>query len=107
MSLDVMLTKIQPTTIYRSNITHNLGDMARVAGLYDYLWHPEDHEITKAAQLIQPLREGLERLRNKPDFFERFNPKNGWGTYKSFVQFVELYLKACQEDPDAAVKVSR
>ena len=107
MSLDVYLKEIRPTIIYDANITHNLGVMARASGLYDCLWHPEDHDITKAAQLIEPLREGLVRLREKPGFFEQFNAKNGWGTYPDFVQFVENYLQACKEHPEADVEVSR
>ena len=30
------------TQVYWSNITHNLGEMAHHAGLYDYLWGAED-----------------------------------------------------------------
>ena len=30
MSLDVILTQIQPATVYKSNITHNLNVMAEV-----------------------------------------------------------------------------
>ena len=39
---------------YSSNITHNLGAMAREAGIYEACWRPEEIGITKAAQLIEP-----------------------------------------------------
>lgn len=57
--------------------------------------------------LIQPLRDGLEKLRARPEHFEQFNPENGWGDYDGLVQFTERYLAACEEYPDADVRVSR
>ncbi len=107
MSLDVYLTRVQPTEVYSSNITHNLNKMAEAAGIYAHLWRPEEIGITKAAQLIDPLREGLARLRADPAKFEAYNASNGWGLYKHFVPFVEQYLAACIKYPDADVSVSR
>jgi hypothetical protein len=48
MSLDVYLTAIRPTTVFDLNITHNLGEMARQANLYQCLWRPEEVPITHA-----------------------------------------------------------
>ena len=107
MSLDVHLTKVMPTTVFSSNITHNLGGMAAAAGIYDALWRPEETGITHADQLIKPLQEGLDLLKSDPKKFEKFNSPNGWGMYEHFVPFVEEYLKACKANPDAAVSVSR
>lgn len=107
MSLDVCLTKVMPTTVYGANITHNLIRMAAEAGIYEALWRPEDIGITKAEQLIQPLTNGLALLKSDPKRFAAFNAPNGWGTYKHFVPFVEKYLAACKENPDAAVEVTR
>jgi hypothetical protein len=107
MSLDVYLTAVRPTTVYDANITHNLGAMAREAGIYQHLWRPEEIGITKAEQLIEPLRVGLERLKAHPDHYSKFNSPNGWGMYEHFVPFVERYLAACVENPDAEVSVSR
>lgn len=107
MSLDVSLTAVRPTEVYSSNITHNLGKMASEAGIYEHLWRPEEIGITKAEQLIRPLEEGLALLKQEPEHFEKFNAPNGWGTYEHFVPFVEKYLAACRENPDADVSVSR
>jgi hypothetical protein len=107
VSLDVYLSAVRQTTIYDSNITHNLGAMAKEAGIYEHLWRPDEIGITKAAQLVEPLRSGLELLRSDPARFEKHNASNGWGMYKHFVPFVENYLKACEENPDADVSVSR
>lgn len=93
--------------VYDSNITHNLGRMADAAGIYDHLWRPEELGITKAADLIHPLEVGLIRLKNNPEHFQKFNASNGWGMYEQFVQWVEEYLQACKEYPEASVRVSR
>lgn len=107
MSLDVSLTKVMPCEIYGANITHNLNKMAAEAGIYEHLWRPEEIGITTAAQLIEPLRAGLALLKSDPARFEAFNPSNGWGSYEGLVSFVERYLEACEEAPDAEVSVSR
>ena len=107
MSLDVTLRRVQLTEVFSTNITHNLGDMAVAAGIYEHLWHPEDLEIKKAGELIEPLRCGLQRLKDKPAWFKHFDSPNGWGTYKDFVPWLEEYLNACIAYPDAEVSVGR
>ena len=107
MSLDVYLTATEPHVVYDNNITHNLNQMAGAAGLYIALWQPEELEITKAWQLIVPLREGLGRLRAEPERFRALNPSNGYGNYDGLVSFVEAYLAACEAHPEAEVSVSR
>lgn len=107
MSLDVMLTVTKPTEVFQWNITHNLGAMAREAGIYKALWRPEEIGINYAGQLILPLTKGLEALKNHPEDFRKFNPENKWGTYEGLVEFVEKYLEACIENPDAEVRACR
>lgn len=107
MSLDVYLERVQPVEVYSANITHNLNKMAEAAGIYEYLWRPDEIGITTAAQLIGPLEAGLALLKSDPERFEAYNSPNGWGLYKHFVPFVEKYLEACKEYPDATVTVSR
>lgn len=114
MSLDVYLTGPTcshcgrgGTAVYDANITHNLNSMAEAAGIYKELWRPEELQITHAAQLIEPLRKGLKWLRENKAEAEKYNAANGWGLYEHFVPFVEKYLAACEEHPDAAIGVSR
>lgn len=107
MSLDVMLTDATGIEVYWANITHNLGEMAGQAGIYDCLWHPDEHGITHASQIIEPLAAGLARLEAERTHFEQFNAPNGWGLWKNFVPFCRKYLQACRDNPDAAVSVSR
>ncbi len=91
---------------YTDNITHNLNKMAKEADLYNALWHPEKLNITKAADLIDILREGLHKLKLDPDKYTKFNPENGWGSYETLVEFVDNYLNACYKFPDAEIEVS-
>ena len=93
--------------VYDSNITHNLGRMADAAGIYHACWWPEEIGVTKARQLIPLLREGLIKLRSNPEYFRTFNAANGWGTYEQFVPWVQEYLDACEQYPDAEVRASR
>lgn len=93
--------------VYTANITHNLNKMADEAGIYEYLWRPDEIGVKKAEQLTSPLRMGLALLKSDPDRFKAFNPSNGWGDYEGLVSFVEEYLAACEENPDAEVSVWR
>ena len=107
MSLDVYLIENRPTNVFQYNITHNLGEMADKAGIYKHLWRPEELGITHAAELIEPLSAGLQRMKDNPDHFKKFEPENGWGSYYDFVPWIEKYIKACKENPDAEIEVSR
>ncbi len=92
--------------VYTANITHNLSEMARHAGLYGILWHPETCGIVTAQDLAQPLRIGLEVLLHDPVPYLPYSPANGWGTYRQLAAFVEGVLEACTQYPTALVHVS-
>lgn len=113
--------------VYWANITHNLNTMAGEAGIYEALWRPhrlkegynisendhqaewkfEEENTTLAKDIIPFLEKGLSDLKTRPEYFEKFNSPNGWGMYEHFVPFVEKYLEACKEYPDAIIEVSR
>ena len=93
--------------VYWANITHNLGKMAGEAGIYEALWRPEEIGKTKASEIVELLEKGLADLKARPEHFEKLNSPNGWGMYEHFVPFVEKYLEACKEYPDAIIEVSR
>lgn len=115
MSLDVYLTKIMPTEVYSSNITHNLSKMANAVTLsngftlYDILWRPDEcvPPYTHAGQLSDLLHEGWKELHSDPLKYKQYNPENEWGSYEGFVKFVKQYRDACIENPDADINVSR
>ena len=123
MSLNVYLTKKTPLyyyegepyfdkfdELYWANITHNLVKMADQTVLYLAIWCPnellENKSEIKAKDIIDFLKIGLRKLKEDPNNFKKFNPKNGWGTYEVLVNFVEKYLSACEKYPEANVEVS-
>lgn len=99
--------KPKSETVFEANITHNLNQMAEEAGIYECLWRPEEIGINKAIDLTEPLTEGLRLLKSDPDKFILFNPTNGWGSYINFVPWIERYLEACKNYPNAIIEVSR
>lgn len=107
MSLDVALIRTQPTEVFSANITHNLGNMANEAGIYEHLWRPEEISIHLAGELIKPLEAGLRLMKQDPERFKKFNAKNGWGLYENFIPWIEKYIKACKKYPDAIIETSR
>lgn len=120
MSLDVYLTRKkwisydagktlteEDETVYDANITHNLGKMADEAGIYEALWRPDEIGKSKASEIVELLEKGLADLKKRPEHFEKFNSPNGWGMYEHFVHFVEKYLEACKQYPDAIIEVSK
>ena len=106
-----VVVKVEDTTadteVYAANITHNLGRMAKEAGVYQHLWRPDEIDIIKARDLIEPLKDGLAVLQSDPERFKAFNPSNGWGDYEGLVRFVGGYLTACCWFPEADVSVWR
>jgi hypothetical protein len=104
-------------SLYTSNITHNLGEMANKANIYNALWRPyklhgyddkfEELDITYAKEIIDILEKGLKDMKNKPEYYKKYDSTNGWGLYIHFVPFIEKYLNACKKYPDAIIKIDR
>lgn len=95
------------TYVYDANITHNLGRMAEEAGIYRHLWRSEELGITKAGELVEPLRAGVRKMVDAPDHYKMFNPENGWGSYDGFVKWLSELLVACDTWPNATLSISR
>ena len=113
--------------VYSANITHNLGKMAEEAGIYEALWRPhrlkpgydipeddhkaewayEDANPVRAHEIIEIIEKGLEDLKARPNHYKQFNSPNGWGMYENFVRFVDKYLTALKEFPEAQVECDR
>ncbi len=89
--------------VFEANITHNLIGMAKEAGLYGAVWRPEENGFTRAEQLILPLEEGLQRLREDPERFKAFDLTIGGSKYKDFVPWIERYLQACKSYPQTRI----
>jgi len=126
VSYDMVNFHEEKEELYGANITHNLYLMAEQAGIYKALWRPyqlhkdyvhtEDYKIEMAfedsvtifaSDLIEIIEQGLDLLKNRPDYFSKFDSPNGWGTYVHFVPFVEKYLAALKQYPNSIVIVDR
>lgn len=107
MSLDVYLANSIGEEVYSANITHNLVEMAKVAGIYKHLWRPEEIDVTNASELVEPLLKGLSDMLRRPAHYRQFDPKNGWGSYDDFIPWLVKYIKACADNPSATVTASR
>jgi len=94
-------------SVFETNITHNLAQMADKAGIYYALWRPEEKNYKIANDIIKILEKGIKRLKTRQKYFEKFNALNGWGTYKHFVPFVQEVLDACYKYPSAKIIVSK
>ena len=125
-SYDMVNFHEEKEQLYSANITHNLNLMAEQAGIYKALWRPyqlhkdyvhsedynkemafEDSVTIIASDIIDIIEQGLDLLKNRPDYFSKFNAINGWGKYVNFVPFVEKYLEALKQYPDSLVEVDR
>jgi hypothetical protein len=92
------------------NLTHNLAEMARKAGVYDAVWHPEQLVTSgtpKAWHVLGRLTRGTTGMKADPAQFKKLEPSNGWGTYDDFLLWLEEYRNACELFPDALVTVER
>lgn len=107
MSLDVSLVVMREVEIFEANITHNLNKMAEAAGVYLACWRPEEIGAQYAKDIVPILEDGIAAMKAKPVTFSQFNAKNGWGTYENFLPWLEKYLAACKENPNAEIRVSR
>jgi hypothetical protein len=104
---DVVEQEYNNDYVFESNITHNLGIMAKEAGIYQACWRPEEINAEYASDIIPLLEKGLKDLKAKPEHYKQFNASNGWGSYEHFVPWVEEYLNACKQYPNAKIEVSR
>ena len=111
MSLHINL--VDPTAtysgepLYSCNITHNLSTMANKAGIFEALWKPEEIDAIYAKDIIDIVIKGLKDLKERPEYFSKFNASNGWGIYKHFVPFVEMYLDALKLYPESKLIIDR
>jgi len=104
MSLDFYLQRVQPTDVFDANITHNLSKMWSEAGCYKALYQSEG----KTAQEVLPdLLKALDDMERRPEYFRQFDAHNGWGTYEHALPWLRKLVDACNEYPDATIRVSK
>ncbi len=93
--------------VFSANITHNLSSMADAVDLYPCVWRPDEIGIKSAGEIIPKLSAGINILKSNPNHYRTYEPENGWGLYNDFIPWLERYLEACKQYPDATIRVSR
>ena len=109
MSLDISL-EIEVTEykdVFSSNITHNLTDMAKEAGIYMHVWRPDEIGLCFAEDIVEPLESAIKEMKKEPERFRKHDAPNGWGTYSQFLPWLVELLEACKENPKAKISTSR
>jgi hypothetical protein len=104
MSLDFYLEALRPMDVFESNYTHNVTNMWREAGCYDALYRSDG---LKAFEALPFLRKGEMDMRLRPEVYKKMNPENGWGCYDTALAFLQKVIRACEEERDATIRVSR
>ena len=107
MSLDISLMEVRKTEVFETNITHNCAAMAKEAGIYGDLWHPQKNMAKYARDIVDNIKRGYNVMRANPDHYRSFEPENGWGLYDQFLAWLEYYIYALEQHPDAEIEVSR
>lgn len=103
MGLSVSLMETWPVEVYWKHISHNYRELAIKARVYHALWRPGEVGVSKAYELVGMLERGLARLRTHKEKAS----EQSLGSYDVLIDFVEAYLQACRENPDADISVSR
>ena len=105
MSLDITFTTMQWVEVEEShNITHNVTEMAKIAGVYELLWHSEPE--AKAGDLIPYIEKAIDDIVFNPDKYRPHENKE-WGSLKDFTKFLVKVLDTCKTHPEATIEVSR
>lgn len=104
--------EIETNEFWHGNITHNLCEMAEDClssnnsdyTLYDLLWRDTQEPFTGdyLNVYIAYLAYCLYVLKDDPEHFKKFNPKNGWGTYEQLINFVKEFIKALVNIPEGS-----
>lgn len=89
-------------TVESFNITHNLGDMWREAGVYEALYKSEGK---KASEIVNALEYGVQTMKDNPPRFKRHDSPNGWGLYVHALPWLEKVLQACRDNPELTIRV--
>lgn len=51
------------------------------------------------------LAEVVENMQKNPAEYKAMNPENGWGSYDTFLPYLENFLKQCRANPKCKIGV--
>lgn len=88
-------------------MTHNIGKMAKEAGIYKALWQPQEEGYQVAGDIEPVLKAGLDKLCADPQHYEQLDSTYGAEYFDRLVTVASSYLEVCREHPKANIEVSR
>lgn len=103
MSLDFDIVILDEIVVSK-NITHNLGQMWKEAGIYDALYMSEGK---KAEEILPVLKEGLNKMIDDPIKYKAFDAPNGWGEYRDALPWLTELIAEIREYPDGIISISK
>ena len=80
---------------FEQNVTYNNSSILKLAG-----FHPDVLNGVEVARLRPVVTYVEQVLRDNPEYFEQFDPENGWGGYESTFEFIVKLAKYLLDAPD-------
>jgi hypothetical protein len=82
------------------NFTSNTSIMIKeVCGSY-----PSEWNNIKCSEMIDVLYKGINRLKDSPNKYKKYEPRNGYGTVESTIEFLERIKTNCELYPYAKIE---
>ena len=92
----------KPLTFGHLNHTYNCAPMFKEAlgkGLYKFNgWSAE--------KFLDVINKGIEDMVKRPEYYSKWNPSNGWGSYQTALDFLAEIGKLCRKHPKAFVNIT-
>jgi hypothetical protein len=80
---------------FEANVTYNSGPILRLAGFDPALLNGVTADVLRARVLCV-----YQVLVDNPEYFKKYEPKNGWGDYDSCMEFIRNLTTYLIDAPD-------
>lgn len=108
MSYDISLminTSIEDKEVAEiGNYTYNCSKMFVIASECDKSLGDLHEMSCKDAEAI--VAKAVENMQKAPAKYKAMNPENGWGSYETFLPFIEKLLREIRANPNGKIDVS-
>ncbi len=91
--------------LYATVIAHSYAAMASHCGLFFCIWYPEKLGVHVVSDLVPYLHLALVELRSNPEEYKCYVLRDHFNYVSDLITFAEDLLAACQEFPNATVRV--
>lgn len=92
-------------TIFDANITHNVQNMWKKAGVLEILYDTDGQFVT--AEMADKLNKGAADMRANFVEYEKLDAPNGWGRAIHVLPWLERVAQVFEENIGAMIRVSR